>query len=983
MPRLVFKKGENSPVELAGPVVVGRSSEQANVAIKDGRLSRAHCRFEPRDGQWAVVDLGSQNGTFVNGRRVQESLIKPGDLITIGSVDMAIEDAPVLDGSDSTRTVVAPAALIQVKGNLKERLVPILGDEFTIGRRPGNMLVLEGDTKVSGSHARILRKPDGYVLEDLGSTNGVSVNGHRITEPVLLKIGQTIVIGNHTFQFMVHGKEVESSGASVPMSLKELTDARKSDSKSGVERGEELAQAMDEEAQIAAREAAAESKVADRAALTQDVKHTGGGGALIGAIEIVLVLALAAGVFYAAYMLMTEKRDGGAGAEGPARPARHGGLANAQNPSFDTLDNSGLPDGWDWDMRGGDQVSMTEASHGGPYALQLSRFSNQHSISYMVGPMTEAPASGIKVSVYAVNSEMSGGRTGTAVVSLFWYADMRDSKLQVMTPLVMRAGMRQWTLLEGSTATPPGAKGFRVALGISGKAGSVVYDDLVVEADASAKILLAAAESSATDGGLRWSISADGRISALQGDWPLLKDAQLVLHRREGAEDPLVLAEFLAAPLRVKVDGSDIEADYSIFDPVGEKPLDIKLRLGAAGTGLKIYAAPATSDNESKLYLGLLATATPHLVPAELVRLDGDLVQEYRNEIGMGSPRRKLALLIASDTGKGNRIEPGAGSPTISVMPAPGGREMFVQGLPVLDFSITLGGERDKLAELTAQIAGVQPGEDQVDRIARALTILRDFPFNQNEILSAAQALDSAAIHYKLRQLELNDGINVHELTRNENLYIAAMDESIRIAQRLRQQAVAWDEAQRGPVQYLQGVNMSARTHAAAALAAAALRSLAGASRDFDTLAHAARRARFLLAVTIEQRESETFLVSARDYLSSGLPTQGRLKLAYIVETYPRCLRGIMAKELMVEQAEALFKEAAEHEKQGLNHIARTQRARAVTYLDLAEAKLLRNVLDKDESLWLRGLKVDGDDASAWFEREENLFQRIRRLKTP
>ena len=79
MPRLVFKKGEQSPVEITGATVLGRSADQAQIAIKDNRLSRAHCKFEPRDdGQWAIVDLGSQNGTFLNGRRVRESVVRPG-----------------------------------------------------------------------------------------------------------------------------------------------------------------------------------------------------------------------------------------------------------------------------------------------------------------------------------------------------------------------------------------------------------------------------------------------------------------------------------------------------------------------------------------------------------------------------------------------------------------------------------------------------------------------------------------------------------------------------------------------------------------------------------------------------------------------------------------------------------------------------------------------------------------------------------------
>jgi diguanylate cyclase (GGDEF)-like protein len=47
-------------------------------------VSRRHARIERRDENWAVVDLGSKNGTFVNGTRVDDYVLEDGDLIVIG-----------------------------------------------------------------------------------------------------------------------------------------------------------------------------------------------------------------------------------------------------------------------------------------------------------------------------------------------------------------------------------------------------------------------------------------------------------------------------------------------------------------------------------------------------------------------------------------------------------------------------------------------------------------------------------------------------------------------------------------------------------------------------------------------------------------------------------------------------------------------------------------------------------------------------------
>lgn len=63
-----------------------------------------------------------------------------------------------------------------------------------IGRDVTNDVVI-GDAEVSRQHARVTRTPGGYVLEDLGSTNGTFVNGERLTTPRVLNPGDLIALG--------------------------------------------------------------------------------------------------------------------------------------------------------------------------------------------------------------------------------------------------------------------------------------------------------------------------------------------------------------------------------------------------------------------------------------------------------------------------------------------------------------------------------------------------------------------------------------------------------------------------------------------------------------------------------------------------------------------------------------------------------------------------------------------------------------------
>jgi hypothetical protein len=71
-------------------VVVGRSRE-ADIVLQDPNVSRRHAELRKDDGGWQIVDLGSTNGIKVNGRRVDNQPLHPGDQVTIGVTDLTFE----------------------------------------------------------------------------------------------------------------------------------------------------------------------------------------------------------------------------------------------------------------------------------------------------------------------------------------------------------------------------------------------------------------------------------------------------------------------------------------------------------------------------------------------------------------------------------------------------------------------------------------------------------------------------------------------------------------------------------------------------------------------------------------------------------------------------------------------------------------------------------------------------------------------------
>jgi pSer/pThr/pTyr-binding forkhead associated (FHA) protein len=85
------------------------------------------------------------------------------------------------------------ALLVQMPGDGAK----MFADGFTIGRGPGPELAIE-DEYVSPQHARVSPSGGGWVIEDLGSTNGTWVNEFQIYQPLTIHKGDKVRVGRTT-----------------------------------------------------------------------------------------------------------------------------------------------------------------------------------------------------------------------------------------------------------------------------------------------------------------------------------------------------------------------------------------------------------------------------------------------------------------------------------------------------------------------------------------------------------------------------------------------------------------------------------------------------------------------------------------------------------------------------------------------------------------------------------------------------------------
>ena len=91
--------------------------------------------------------------------------------------------------------------LLVTGGSLTGTILPLHPGQITIGRSPSSTLVLD-DRFASTNHATLSRQGDKWILTDMGSTNGTFVDEERISVPVRIRPGNTVRIGQTTFELV-------------------------------------------------------------------------------------------------------------------------------------------------------------------------------------------------------------------------------------------------------------------------------------------------------------------------------------------------------------------------------------------------------------------------------------------------------------------------------------------------------------------------------------------------------------------------------------------------------------------------------------------------------------------------------------------------------------------------------------------------------------------------------------------------------------
>lgn len=88
---LVTKSGQEKNFPLASSVTVIGRRQDCDLCIPMMNISRRHCQINQDENSLKIRDLSSRNGTFVNGEKIEEAILKPGDSISIGTLNFCVK----------------------------------------------------------------------------------------------------------------------------------------------------------------------------------------------------------------------------------------------------------------------------------------------------------------------------------------------------------------------------------------------------------------------------------------------------------------------------------------------------------------------------------------------------------------------------------------------------------------------------------------------------------------------------------------------------------------------------------------------------------------------------------------------------------------------------------------------------------------------------------------------------------------------------
>jgi ABC transport system ATP-binding/permease protein len=186
--------------------VLGRDARLGPPFSTDEFVSRNHVWIRRRSDGVEVTDLGSANGTYVNGTRVRApARMKDRDVLRIGRIQLKLTAPGGPDQGIATRdspcvVEIGPYLTIASQAFSGRRRFYLAGGDLVVGRDPASGIHVD-DPRISRIHAAFRRRGRAVYIENLGSSSGTFVNGEAVTTARELRTGDIVTFAGVSMRF--------------------------------------------------------------------------------------------------------------------------------------------------------------------------------------------------------------------------------------------------------------------------------------------------------------------------------------------------------------------------------------------------------------------------------------------------------------------------------------------------------------------------------------------------------------------------------------------------------------------------------------------------------------------------------------------------------------------------------------------------------------------------------------------------------------
>jgi len=741
MPKLIISHGDDSrEVPLNSGDTLGRVPGNA-VQLKIAEASRKHCVFTEEEGVWWIEDLGSSNGTLVNGRRVTKFELQDGDTVQVGVAslrflmsEVEVEDEPEVEWGDDDISLEDEPYLILGGAGREGDVLPIPEGRLTIGRKARHTIQIK-HASVSGDHAEIVREGDTVTLRDLGSSNGTFVGGRRIQDVELVP-GDQVKFGGIPAVFESGNPEeadlsavtvIDSAAATAPLEMA----------------------AIDGDATFEMHDMPREKET------------------VWNILSVVLILGLGAGAFW----LVTQDSKGGkGGAAGQISPA--GNLVPQAAWSFETP-NEDLDDAdvmfWEKEA-GSDQGESEEVVDPvltGQTALAVRRPADEGppTIAFLNRPITVSGSQAYRVQVSAI----AGDDQVLPCSVVQWLPEDPEIDPDVEPIAVSRifgtTGESDWSEITGVVTAPSTARFARLGVGVT-RTGRAVFDNVsVLPVKAGPAGLITQVK------GFVPVLSPQGSMRLSHFGRVVLRDVGLIVKDGKRVRDQDEMLWVSSA------------GDGAVVGGLRGGRGDVRTTVAAADGGISFVCAGPGLADAAFLALPLAVRADSAW---QVTLLDGDKATRFEEPF-KDQQAAELILGLVSDDG-GDRVKirfldaEGTLSPRPISLAIADGRPRILVGLAGLSslnlaFRLSFEAEEQEARKLLARARAAGLSKDSGVAIGLCKEVMARFPFVRKVEADAAalrdQLVDGGTQDLAKLQARVNDTLFFRTLSHSDSITVA------------------------------------------------------------------------------------------------------------------------------------------------------------------------------------------------------------------